>query len=216
MRKYVCVALIVGSVLLVPQAAVAAAHESDTGNRIITQCTRIDKPGSYVVGENITATASDLLPWIDQPGTPVAVTLHGCIVIAADFVTLDLAGHTIAGSGDFSGLDAGIASDGYHLGADVHAGVVTHFNTLIFLQGTGHTIAHVRGFDDFSGAYTVIGKPGGGGGHRLIGNIGEISMFITCPAVILENVVVASSDGTFGGIFTSGIGCTLPQNSPVP
>lgn len=205
MRQTLWIELGLVVALVAGRIEVAAADESDTRTRTITQCKRIDEAGSYVLGKNITATAGDLLPFVDQPGTPFALTLHACIVIAADFV----GGHTIAGSS--TALDAGIASDGDRRGVNIHSGVVTTFNTLIFMQGGGHTIANVRGFTANSGAFTVFGTTIHGG-HRLVGNVVDSVIFTECPAVIVENI----SFGPISGIITRGAGCTMQENSPAP
>jgi len=58
----------------------------------ISTCTRITHPGAYALAKNITATTVDLTStW--NPG------FIACIVIDADFVTLDLGGYVITGPG---------------------------------------------------------------------------------------------------------------------
>src|SRR5438105_13636463 len=117
-------------VMIVP-LGIAWAKDKQAGN-VVTGCTTITQPGSYVLGNNISATSTSLNNSI-------------CILIAADFVTLDLAGFTIDGNG----LNAnGIASDFFsnqRKGIDVRSGVVTNFGVDgIFLDGTGHRVEHMQ------------------------------------------------------------------------
>ena len=59
----------------------------EEGPTEIEKCRTIDKPGSYKLVNNLTGPLSG-------PGD--------CLEIAADFVTIDLAGFTISGPGGFN------------------------------------------------------------------------------------------------------------------
>jgi parallel beta-helix repeat protein len=112
--------------------AVAAGGIQSIGN-----CTIIDKPGSYVLANDITATARDLKTF---GGSELA-----CILIIADFVTLDLDGYTIVGPGSGFGIyvNAPLGSPG-RAGVHVRNGAVTGFERGIALEGSGHTTEQVR------------------------------------------------------------------------
>ena len=58
----------------------------------ISKCTKITKPGSYVLTRNLTARGD-------------------CLVVAASFVTLDLGGFVITGEGDV-GEGSGVIGQG--------------------------------------------------------------------------------------------------------
>ena len=61
--------------------------EQAFGNRI-SKCTTISKPGSYVLTRNLTASGD-------------------CLMVAANFVTLDLGGWVITGNGTGTGSQTG-------------------------------------------------------------------------------------------------------------
>jgi hypothetical protein len=79
--------------------------QSESGTQSITSCTVIDKPGSYQLAKGVIATQNSLKT---RSGS-----VPSCILIVADFVTLDLRGYTI------SGPDAGF-------GIYVHGGTASH------------------------------------------------------------------------------------------
>jgi hypothetical protein len=192
-------ALLAFSFVLALGAGVARAQTK------INSCGTITESGPYVLSKDITASATDLIT--AGPG-------FVCIVIAADFVTLDLAGYTISGPGVGSVSTFGIANDISRQGTVVRSGTVTNFGTFgIFLQGSGMTVEHIRAMNNGSTGIAVEG----GRGHRIVGNIlvGNLvfGIVVTCPAVVLENV--ASGNG-FDTIQASGAGCTLAENSPAP
>lgn len=132
------------------------------GIRSIGNCTVIDTPGSYVLAHNITAAQKEL--------KSVLGSEPSCILVVADFVTLDLNGYTIAGPG--SGF--GVYSTGPGRRAtQVHNGSVTNFERGIALEGYSHKCERVRALGN------NVGISLDGGGH-----------------VVQE--VHASSNGTFG------------------
>ena len=69
----------------------------------ISACTAITTSGSYILTRNLVAAGN-------------------CLVVTADFVTTDLAGHTISGNGTGGGITTG--SD---VGITVRGGFVTNF-----------------------------------------------------------------------------------------
>src|SRR5512137_1290411 len=92
-RRYVIPALLLTFVILLTVPALAQNQDSQGTGTLIYGCTIISKPGPYVLAKNITAKMSDLK-------RVVAEGFPACIVIVADFVTLDLRGYTIKGPGD--------------------------------------------------------------------------------------------------------------------
>ena len=70
--------------MLLPSAG-ARADGREEGPTEIEKCQTIEKPGSYKLVNNLTATGD-------------------CLVITTDFVTIDLAGFLISGSGTGSGI----------------------------------------------------------------------------------------------------------------
>lgn len=181
----------------------------------INDCTTITEPGSYVVTKNIRATSTNLIP------PPVGNELPSCILIAADFVTLDLAGFTIDGSNlttFANGINAPAINGPSHKGIVVHSGTVANFpGTGVHLFGNGHTVHDIRAFNN-----SFVGIAVGGGvfepnGHRIIGNTaisnGQEGIVVLCPAVVLENV--ASGNGSLDISAISGC-LTGVQNSPAP
>lgn len=185
----------------------------------INGCTTITSSGSYVLSKDITASASDL-----------STLQMACIVIAADLVTLDLAGHTISGPGADSGNNFGITnlSTPSSQGITVKSGTVMNFGySAILLQGSGMIVEHVRVMNNGYVGISVSSPLGSEvNGHRIVGNIvigngaGILNghgMYVQCPAVVLENV--ASGNGSRGldyQILVSGIECTRLENSPAP
>jgi parallel beta-helix repeat protein len=153
---------------------ISDTHAAD-GIQIIGNCTVIDRPGSYVLANNIRARQKDL--------KSVLGSEPSCILIVADFVTLDLNGYTIAGPG--SGF--GIYSTGPGRRAtQMHDGSVTNFERGIALEGDSHKCERVRALGNNVG----VSLDGGG-------------------FVVQE--VHASSNGTFG-IWGLGSGHSVRNN----
>jgi len=96
-----------------------------TAETSISTCAVIDKPGSYALANNIKATQRNM------KGSAPA-----CILIVADFVTLDLEGYTIEGPG----TGFGVYSTGGLTGrraTQVRNGTVTNFERGVSLEGDG-------------------------------------------------------------------------------
>ena len=172
----------------------------------ISGCTTISAPGPYELSKNIAATASDLQP---IPGTGTTA----CILVAADFVALDLAGYTITGPS--SGNNIGISTDvSTRKGIEVRSGAVTKFSDGIFLQGSGHTVKHVRAIGNADFGIDVEAT-----GSRIVGNTandnGLVGIKVLCPAVVLENLAVGNTDMQIDEDTTAGV-CTSLENNPAP
>ena len=183
--------------------------QAQAGPQPITGCTRIIQPGSYVVVNNIKAVAN--LTQTDW-GIP------GCLVIAADFVTLDLGGFTLFGPGN--GVYAvGVITGSYgYRGATVRSGEVTNFFIGVYLgsqigsKGGGYVLEHVTAIGNSSTGIEVYTD-----GARLVGNVaisnGGQGFLILCPAVVAQNMAISNSSGE---IVESGSTCTNSENNPAP
>jgi len=128
------------------------------GGHAIGACTVIDKSGSYVLAKNITATQRDL--------KTVPNRIPACIVIVADFVSLDLQGYTITGPGweavgPFGISVTGNASDKWPSATHIRNGCVTNFERGINVEGLGHTVEGVRVYGN------NVGITLDGDGHRV-------------------------------------------------
>ena len=77
------IAFALATIILAPQVAAQTQDGREEGPIGIEKCRTSDKPGSYKLVNNLTLSTT--------PGT--------CLLITADFVTLDLAGFTITGPG---------------------------------------------------------------------------------------------------------------------
>ena len=107
--------------LLVSPAMALAAPQN------ISACQTISLPGSYTLNKNLIATGD-------------------CIVIAASFVTLDLNGFVITGSGAGTGIQEtpSVPFPGFR-GVVVRNGAVTSFgNGVYFPNSTGVTVERVN------------------------------------------------------------------------
>jgi|SRR5690349_3901375 len=214
-KKAFCVMLFV--------LALAGRSHAQLENPVITNCTTITAPGSYVLLHNLTATASNV--------QTIPVTGNrACILIDADFVTLDMAGFAITGSNLGSLIVSGVVArtgipSTEHQGIHVRAGTVANLTgSGVLLFGKGHTVENVRALNNFFDGIVVAGSAAGG--HRIIGNVavsnGASGITVLCPAVVLEN----SASGNGGGIPGQEIvqiinpntnsACTSQENSPVP
>jgi hypothetical protein len=109
------VTLVASGVALASGPALAAS---------INKCTTIAKPGSYVLTRNLSAAGD-------------------CLVVAADFVTIDLGGWVIAGDGS---TGAGVTDQGAsRRGIAVRDGTITGFLACVVLGSTtGAVVEKVR------------------------------------------------------------------------
>src|SRR5436309_13844198 len=108
------------TVALTVLMTIFAARQSAAAGKTVNQCGAITASGSYVLARNLTATGD-------------------CIVIQADYVTLDLDGNTITGSG--AGIGVNTASP--VRGAVVRNGSVSNFQIGVAVD-LGGSIERVR------------------------------------------------------------------------
>ncbi len=118
-------------VILLMGFGISSAHGMSSAHAVvpISDCTVISAPGSYLLTNNITAKATDL--------KSVGGSIPTCILIKANFVTLDLGGFTISGPGT-SPLGAfGVYVPGGigTRGTRVRNGSVTNFDRGIAFEG---------------------------------------------------------------------------------
>jgi hypothetical protein len=121
------IALGLTTAILAPQRGLHAAPIP------IKECQTISQPGSYVLEHNLTSTGGD------------------CLVITADFVTIDLAGFTITGGGR-----AAIAAPQGGNGIAVRNGSINHFGSGVDLSSARGSL--VEGLRVFGGT----SNPGSG------------------------------------------------------
>lgn len=117
LARRACAAL---AFLLAPAAAFAAPQ-------LILACQTLSQPGSYVLFRNLSATGD-------------------CLVVASNYVTIDLAGFVVSGGGAGAGIReaAGTPFPGFR-GVIVRNGSVTGFSDgLSFFNSTGVTVERVN------------------------------------------------------------------------
>lgn len=147
-RRYVIPALLLTFVILLAVPALAQNQDTQGTGTLIYGCTIIDKPGPYALAKSFTARQSDL--------KRIGEGIRGCILIVADFVSLDLRGYTITGPGleiDAFGIYSTVDARGkWPTAVNVRNGSVTKFNRGMTLEGAGHTVEQVR----FAGNYIEV------------------------------------------------------------
>jgi hypothetical protein len=192
----IAVALALGEISLTP-GLVRAQDFREEGPFEIEKCQTIDKPGSYKLVRNLTAPAN-----------------ADCIVMPASFVTVNLAGFSISGSGFGSAITTGQSSSVLQ-GITVRNESITGFAVGVFLQTA-------LGFkDDLSiveGLRISAGPPGSSFGVTAQGIVrgdtaaGFTSGFgISATGVVTGNY--ATGNGT--GIFAEGPGNTVIGNTAI-
>ena len=128
MRSFLTVTLALGVGLI-------AVDASAFGTRTIKKCQTISKSGSYIVVRNLTASGD-------------------CLVVAADFVTIDLRGYTLTGDETGNGITD---DDTPREGIALRNGVVTGFDHGIRLGATSSVIVEgIRALRN-AGAGIIVG-----------------------------------------------------------
>ena len=125
MKKSVILVVAFTFVILLTVPAWAQYQDTQGTGQSIGACIIIDKPGSYVLAGNITARRSNLK-------RIAADRTAGCILIVADFVSLDLHGYSITGPGldmeAFGIYSTANASGKQPIATHVRNGSITNFN----------------------------------------------------------------------------------------
>jgi hypothetical protein len=186
-------ALTFGAMMLAPVAG-AQARDVQEGPVEIEQCQTIDKPGSYRLVNNLVA------------GT------HDCLVITADFVTIDLAGFSISGTavrGQNSGIWAPLPPQGSRKGLAVRNGSISGFGFGVNLPGAvGSIVEGLRVFGDGSSSNFGIGAEGIVRNNTVIGINGT---GIGTNGTVTGNYASSTRDA-----FVIGPGSTVIGNTAGP
>ena len=150
-----------------------------SGPTQIKSCGTLSEPGSYVVVQNLTATGD-------------------CLVIAADFVTIDLGGFTLTGNGTGEGITDQF---GGHVGVVVRNGTVTNFVFGVRIAtGSRLTIEGIRAVSNI-GLGMSIGMNSIVKGNTVSGN-GSIGISADTGSIVTGNI--ASDNGDDGIAVESG------------
>lgn len=138
-RNLVMLALLFTFLIVLTVPAWAQNQDTQGTGQSVYGCTIIDKPGSYALAKNITARQSDLKHIRNE---------SACILIIADFVTLDLRGYSITGPGTgiyaFGVYSTANASLKWPLGTLIRNGSVSNFDRGMAVEGDSHTVEGVR------------------------------------------------------------------------
>jgi hypothetical protein len=117
-------------------AAVGLPGAIEAAPTSISACGTLSAPGAYVLANDLTASGD-------------------CLIVAADFVTIDLAGFKISGNGTGTGI-----TDNLHtrVGIAVRGGTVENFAAgILLLKTTGAVVEQMRLFGN-SGIAIFMGK----------------------------------------------------------
>jgi hypothetical protein len=113
------------AVLLATLACSATLSPAFAAPLTIVACTTISAPGSYVLGNNLDAAGGD------------------CLVVATEFVTIDLNGFVMTGDGKGNGISA-LRGNALR-GVTIRNGAIRNFNDAIFFdKSTGVTVERVQ------------------------------------------------------------------------
>ena len=166
------------------------------GPKKISKCKTITESGSYIVSKNLEATAK---------------TDGHCIVIDADFVTLDLSGYTLGGNGTGIGV---WDNDATHQGIVVRNGMITGFDYGIELSDvTNCTVERVTAIDNGARAIEVGDRSivtgnivaeanygiRTGEGYTVNGNTALDTENYAISVGVRSNVLGNSASANFGG-----------------
>jgi hypothetical protein len=162
----------------------------------IKRCQTISEPGSYELANNLTAA-------------------RDCLVITADFVTIDLAGFTISGTQTQLCGGTAIAAGENTRGITVRNGSISGFGTGVDLAGEGSVVEGLRLSGNSSKA-SVIGIAAKG---IVRGNIVEqfacvleSGIGISATGIVTDNYVNHNQRGIGVGEGSTVIGNTVTNN----
>jgi hypothetical protein len=182
------IALALGAISLVPWPSAQAQGSREEGPREIDKCQTISTPGSYKLVNNLTG--------------PLDAGAN-CLVITADFVTIDLAGFLISGGPGGSG----IFSPQGGTSIAVRNGSIRGFVNSVNLHGANGSI--VEGLR-VSGWREGVGIVANGivKGNIATGSSGGSGPGIAATGTVTGNYVSGATDG-----FEVGPGSTLIGNT---
>ena len=137
--------------------SVGGMHPDAGAVTLISACTTITTPGSYILTRNLVAAGD-------------------CLVVAADFVTIDLAGHMIRGNR--TGI--GIQDSGLRKGIAIHNGTITNFSAGLRICGQGSIQILVERM-------------------RVIDNVNDGIALCDGMAIVKDSISSGNSQGIFVG-----------------
>jgi len=176
------------SAVLAAAAGIGLSAPAFAAPLVITACTTLTQPGSYVVGNNLTAAGSD------------------CLVVANDFITIDLNGFVISGTKGGSGVVELRATP--FRGVTVRNGTIIGFAQAIFLPNSaGLTVERIRAFAN-TGDAIVAGNNATVRDSVAIGN-GGTGIRLGQTALVVGNT---AEENGFTGILV-GIGGNIVGNT---
>ena len=155
------------AILVLGMAAYAPGARAITP---ITQCTTITQPGSYIVVQNLVAAGD-------------------CLVVAADFVSIHLAGSLLIGNG----TGTGIRDSGLRKGITIHDGTITHFLAGLRFCGQGSIQILVERM-------------------RVIDNTNDGIALCDGMAIVKDTISSGNSQGIFAGPRSVVTGNTASNN----
>jgi hypothetical protein len=184
------IVLALGAMMLAPWAGVQA-QDAREGPIEIEKCQTISQPGSYKLANNLTSTSA-------------------CLVITADFVTIDLAGFTMSGPGVRLGAVGILAapSSGELRGIAVRNGSISEFNIAVDLSSAGSIVEGLR--------VSAHGSPGGIGATGIVrGNIvtGIRGTGIVATGIVTGNIASGNEFGMSIGKGSTVTGNTITNNA---
>ena len=158
--------------LLAPAFAVAAPP---------VNCGTITQPGSYTLTRNLSSTGD-------------------CIVVASDFVTIDLAGFTISGADNpqSAGIreGSGGTAPGFR-GVVIRNGNIVHFGQgIAFDLSPGVTIEHVNASQNVFNGVTLLGNTSVVRSSRFDNNGGN-GIQVEFNSVLTGNIAIGNGNNGF-------------------
>jgi hypothetical protein len=203
------IVLALGAIILAPRASAQAQDSRQEGPTEIEKCQTIDKPGSYKLVKNLTFT--------------VPPNGGSCLLITADFVTIDLAGFSISFSGPM-GFSSGISvmppSGGTLVGITVRNGSISSVSPGQISAGVdlgGAIGSIVEGLHVSSTGLTGIAAAGIVKGNTVTGVTHPNAVGISATGLVTGNYVSGNRNGMTIGAFRLGgstvIGNTVTDNA---
>jgi parallel beta-helix repeat protein len=177
---------VIASTLLIGAGAPAFASPAK-----ITQCGPITASGSYVVDHDLSAAGH-------------------CLIVAADFVSINLDGFTLRGNGSGRGIWDGVVA---HRGIRVYNGTVTNFQTGIDLgSSVGSVVERVQAVAN--PGYGIDLGQGSTVADSVARDNGVAGIFVEHDSTVAHNVV--TGNGALGSpndfALGAGDGCRLTDN----
>jgi hypothetical protein len=177
---------------LAASAGIGLSASAAAAPLVITACTTLTQPGSYVVGNNLNAAGSD------------------CLVVANDFITIDLNGFLISGIKAGSGVTA--LRNAAFRGITVRNGTITGFAQAILLtNSTGVTVERINATAN-SGDAIVAGDGATVRDSVAVGNGGSGIRLGQRALVSGNNSEQNGFDGILVGIGGNIVGNTVGLN----